>query len=353
MSRKIRGARKSKRRSSPKQNSSSSGPLLTECAARYAIAISDPYSPEAQGSCVPTAPSRPSQKVTAWRDVIVTVGTGGYGCIMLAPTTCNDLQAIWYTGSTFSANTPQASIDAAQTGMNSALLNNLPYGYATQVDTTGYGKPSVLGRIVSAAISAEYIGTELNRGGNVTCFVDPDHRTVNNIAFDTTISRAEADISVPDASRTRCWVGTNGNDDLELDYPDWNYGDTTNPQIVRNVFPFSKLIPLAPTGSTDVGRGTPIMIIIFTGTAGNQFRCKVVEHVEYIGSTPDPMCSPNMTDAKGFELVQAAAGMIYKEKAARPRLPLRKIMKICLNLAWKKLTSPESLRAGAALLATL
>lgn len=340
-----------------KSRARSNNPLpsigLTECAAKYAVAISDPWSPAAQGACVPTTPSRPSQKVTAWRDVIVTIGTSGYGCIMLAPTTCNDLPAIWHTGSTFAATTPSASLDSPQVGMLNSNLTNIPYGYASQIDTTGYMKPAVMGRIVSAAISAEYIGTELDRGGNVICFVDPDHHTVNNVSFDSIISRAEADIGRPDSNRNKCWISTNGMDDLELDYPDCPYGATTNPALLASVYPYGKGVPLAPTGATDVGRGTPIMIIVFTGKPLNQYRCRVIEHLEYIGTSPDPVASPNMTDAKGFELVQAAAALMYKRKSARPNTPLRKIMKECLFDAWKALTSPAALHAGAALIAAL
>lgn len=123
--------------------------------------------------------------------------------------------------------------------------------------------------------------------------------------------------------------------------------------ILNTCYPYSKGVPLAPTGATDVGRGTPIMTIIFTGKAGNQYRCRVIEHVEYIGVTPDAVATPNMTDAKGFELVQAAASLMYKRKSARPNVPLRKIMKECLVDAWKALTSPAALHAGAALIAAL
>lgn len=326
---------------------------ITECAAKYAVAISDPWSPSAVGACVPTNPARPSQKVTAWRDVIATIGTAGYGCIMLAPTTANNLQAVWHTTSTFSATTPQASIDAAQTGMVSSSITNIPYDHTVQVDTTGYMKPAVMGRVVSAAIWAEYIGTEYDRGGNVICYVDPDHHSVNNISFDNTISRAEASIDAPNSERTPCWIGTNGMDDLELDYPDASYSVTVNPGILSTCYPFSKGVPLAPTGGIDVGRGTPIMIIIFTGKPGNQYRCRVIEHLEFIGATPDAVATPNMTDAKGFELVQAAAALMYKRKSSRPNVPLRKIMKECLVDAWKALTSPAALHAGAALLASL
>lgn len=327
---------------------------LSECAARYAIAIADPWNPEARGACVPIHPSRPSQKVTAFREIIATVGTAGYGFIMLAPCLCNDNSCIFVSGPTFASTTPNVSIDVPQVGVSGYKITNIPYIAKQLYDSTQYGKPSVMGRVVSAAISAEYTGTELNRGGNIICFVDPDHHSVNNIPFDDIISRAEADISVPDSNRSKCWVSAYGCDDVELDYPDYSYKvNTTTELTLLTSYPYSKGIPLAPTGASDVGVGTPIMIIIFTGTPGNTYRCKVVEHLEYLGVGVDFALSPNHTDARGFEIVQSAAGMLSTKKSARPKVPLRILMKEALVESARSLISNMSQAAGAALLATL
>jgi len=327
---------------------------ISECAARYAVAIADPWNPAARGACVPMHPSRPSQKVTAYREIIVSIGTSGYGFIMLSPCLSNDKSCIFSSNSSFAASTVSVSVDSPQAGTKDWFLTNIPYSGSQLYDSTQYGKPKVMGRLVSAAISAEYTGTELNRGGNIICFVDPDHHSVNNIAFDDLISRAEADIGVPDSNRTKCWVTAFGTDDQELDYPDYSYKvNTLNELTLLTSYPYSKGIPLAPTGNTDPGIGTPMMIIIFTGAPGNTYRCKVVEHLEYIGVGTDFALTPNHTDARGFEIVQSAANMLPSKKAARPKVPLKLLMKEALVESARSLVSNVASAAGTALLATL
>lgn len=357
-----RGAKKSKQSRRKNPMGTGSIPPIAMCAAKYALAIADPLNPQAVGACVPRHPSRPSQKVMSWLDGVVTVGSNGYGYIMVAPTTQNNLQCVYYTHSiSFAGTGTQISVDTPTPHVLAVPMANIPYSHDALIDTSGFNDPRVAGRVVSCAISLEYIGTENNRGGNVMCFVDPDHEPVSNLDFTTIISRRETEISSPDANRTKCWISAFGLKDEELSYPspiiDGSDAHGLEKAIVGTVYPYSGGASLklhTGTWGGDDQRGAPIMCAVIAGAvAGTTYRFKVVQHLEYVGQLADHVISTNHTDAKSFELVQSAAAMMYGKKVASPMKTMGKVMKECLIEAFKEASSSVALAAGSALLAAV
>lgn len=296
----------------------------------------------------------------------MTVGSSGYGYVMFAPCVANDIACAYYTHSSSFAGTSTAiSIDSATPHVLAINMTNAPYSYASFTDTSGYNRPALSGRVVSAAISLEYIGKEVDRGGNVVCFVDPDHDPVSNLDFTAIISRREAEISVPGPRRDKCWISTCGLKDEELDYPDANTNasgvNAAGLAILQNCYPFSGNAPLKehydPGTTTGFGfddqRGAPVMIAFVSGGAsGTTYRFKIVQHLEYVGAAADTYSTPNHTDSRSFELVQSAASLMYSKKVVKPHVPLGSIMKECLVEAAALATSNVAMAAGQALLAS-
>lgn len=331
-------------------NGDSSGmPTLSECAARYAVAIADPWSPSAEGACVPTHPSRPSQKVTAYRKGKVVIGDDGYGFVAVAPSLANDQPCIWHTNSdTFLGSVAACSADMPATGVGTAALSNNPYSYADFVDVSiGRYSVPVSGRIVSAGLSVEYTGTELDRAGNTVCFVDPDHQSVAGLSYSDIETRRESSYETNAAARMKCAVSASGLTENELQYTDPSYLSNSNQQILTT-FPYSQ--PLSTSGAYDLYLGAPMMIIWVTGVKGSTWHYEYVQHSEFIGSKCDPVLTSNVTDAKGFELVSSAASLIPMMKKQNPRMNLRKIMRGALITAAKAATSKAAVAAGKRLL---
>lgn len=342
------------KRKSQKQKQQGGGLELTECSARYAIAISDPWSPRAVGSCVPTYPSRPSYKVRGFLRGVATVGTNGYGFVAIAPTLANDTPCAYFSTSTFNSTSLTLAVSTAMAGTASANMINLPYNRTTlTTNASANGLPAAIGRIVTSGLSIKYIGTELNRSGNVVCFVDPDHGNCNGKSYNDIISRSETEISTPGSDRDKCWVSIYGQNPIETSYPDIAASLSFAEVALRTTYPFSSLEAISTAAAADSGYGAIPMIAWFTGVAGQTFQFEVVSHVEYIGQNAEAYVSPNIVDPDGFNLVQTAASHMYSEKVNRPKAPLTKIMHGALKMAYAEVNSKAALKAGATLVGSL
>lgn len=316
---------------------------LTTCAAKYAIAIADPWHPDAAGACVPTYPSRPSQKITCYTRGTCYVGQNGKGYVCVTPCLANNLSSIWYTGTTFNSDTIFPSITAPQAGTFGPTINT-PYTIAQlSAGTATGGKPEVAGRIVSCALSMMYTGTELNRSGQLVCYTDPEHRSVSGLTFDQIYSRRESDISAVD--RNKCWVVSYGLNAEETSFPDFAFDESTPDLYLQSASPFSDNQPINSLGTADQQTGAPIMCAWFTGVAGQSFAFEVVQHCEFIGRLADPMITPNEDDPRGFALVQSAASQLNVLKTSNPKVPLKRLMLKGLREAAKRV-GPEAMALG-------
>lgn len=291
---------------------------LSECASKYAAAVSDPWSPEAAGACVPTFPSRPSQKVTAFARFTVTVGTNGFGFVLFAPTTANDSTGYYYSTASYAGTTATC---LAGSGVTFGSYTNLPYNKADQVPTTSsVGSNTIGGRIVSFGASAQYTGTELNRGGLIYTLSEPGHFDMEGFTLANFGSYRECDIDR--VSNSKKWLTVYGQSASEVQYPDdWLTINTTVNELAA-VFPFSR----HNHQTHNTFAGAPIAGFAFTGTAGNTFEVECVMHLEYVGYKCQPVLTPSHSDARGFEIVQQALGALQLFRTANSKGSLRSIL---------------------------
>jgi len=198
---------------------------LSHCAMKYAIAVADPWNKEAQGACVPRHPSRPSQKITIFNRFQMTIGGAGsgtnstVGIIAIAPSLANDAPAIFYSTNAMGLTSLPSSAAQAQRIIPflQGVFPNSPYSSSQFTTTSGAGAgPSVQGRVVSAGVSIQYMGSELYRGGTYSMYVSPNHDNMLNYAGTALNSYDET--LIERIGEGKQWLVTSGLDETELVY---------------------------------------------------------------------------------------------------------------------------------------
>lgn len=291
---------------------------LSHCAAKYAVAISDPWNPEAQGCCIPTFPSKASQKSTAWVRSTVTIGTAGFGFVAISPCLANNQSAIY---------TSSASYVASNIGINSANITsgavltaslNTPWTSTQLTSGASSSPPPVSGRIVSAGLSIQYTGTVFSQGGESYSLVEPNHGNINGMG--TAALGAYQECVVTRVDSKKLWLATAGIDAQEVQYPA-NYEEAT--ASLQPVYPFSQGQTL---DSSLVNSGAVIMGFLIQGPANNTFQVEYVQHMEFIGANTSTMATPTHSDARGFEMVNTASNRLAQLKVSHPTQSLPKLM---------------------------
>lgn len=300
------------------------GPALSHCALKYARAIAAPFSPDAFGSCVPVFPSPDSQKVHSLRRAFVfNVGTGGIGGIFIAPCASSQGYNVVGTTPTYAGTTLQlpATLDAT---VSAGAASTLPFGNAD----FGTGEAGVRARIVSTGVRIKYVGTQLNMGGSIAGFFDPNHTPVGNNIYDM------GDVTnLPYASfesvdrRMNFAIQTAAVSAHDVQFQDRGYCYTPNATLDYSGF-----------------KSAAIGAVVVTGEPGNAFELEMITHVEYIGAPASSALTKTHTDARGFEMVQQASGQLASE-TANNRQSTWSVMTRLLGQAARDL-APHVVRAG-------
>jgi len=315
---------------------------LSHCALKYATAIADPWSPEAEGACIPRHPSRNSMKVRGFARFKVTIGTGGIGFCYFTPCMSNDTASVVYSTSTYAGTNANETVTLATIGATSGSMTSLPFATASFAPGSSSTPAAVAGRIVAAALSWQYTGTVADMGGVVYALVHPDHSNTNNIGANNIGAFAETQVSRVDAKRH--WIGLSSVDEMETNYvlPVDNAVPTPSLELV---YPYSNGDRF---NSTDTLAGAPACIWI-QGKAGNTFQVEVVTHVEYIGSSAQYALTPTHSDAVGFEVVQNASARLPSLAQAKPEASRPSLMREALREVGNELR-PAAAIAGRGLL---
>lgn len=321
---------------------------MSECAAKYAIAIVDPWNPEVEGVCVPSNPARPTFKVTSYLRGTMAIGTGGVGFVAVSPCLANDRVAAYFTNGLYTGTSINCSATLGAVGTYGATMTNLPYGAASLTTSNPYEVYPISGRIVSCGLSIRYTGTELNRGGLTFCYSDPDHESVNTLTPDNLGAKLETSIEGNTPDRSSCWVSASAIRADELTFPDVSQNTAQVDVNLLTVYPFSSANSVT-SAAGDLAYGAPIMAAAVTGTSGNTYEFEYVQHSEFIGAAAQPFLTQNSSDATGLALVQTAAGRLPSAKRANPNVSLKKLMKRELVKAAKEI-GPSAFKAGTAML---
>jgi len=152
---------------------------LSECGALYAVAIGDAFSGAAkQGQlCVPDSTVVPSVKRKMFARGTFSTGTTGVGGAWFSPyvPTSDGAQI---TGT--SATSVCTTASTRQTATNTVVTS-----YRSTFTNADISADGLQWRLVAAGLRIRYRGTELNRGGTITVYRQPDNTTADTttIAF--------------------------------------------------------------------------------------------------------------------------------------------------------------------------
>ncbi len=318
---------------------------LSHCAMKYATAIADPWSPQAEGACIPRHPARNSMKIRGFARFKVTVGTNGIGFCYLTPCSSNGGACVVYSTGTYAGTDANATITGSTTGVAKGTLSTLPFAGSKFVPASVYDPPEVAGRIVSCAMSWQYTGTVSDMGGVVYALVTPDHSNTNGIGTNNIGAFAETQVTRVDSRRH--WIGLSGIDDRELNYPD-PVDDATVSSQNEVTYPFSNGDTFSSDNADASVGGAPACIWI-QGKAGITFQIEVVQHVEYVGVLAQHALTPTHSDAVGFEVVANAAARLPALAQSKPNASRPSLMKEALTEIGHELR-PVAAIAGKGLL---
>lgn len=311
-------------------------PAMQECTAKYLVATTTPWSPEAMGACVPSSDARPSQKVTAFSRVTGVIGTQGIGYVVITPSLSNDAPCMYVTTAAFTGTnnlplTVTAGIAALTAGWQMAYTNS-PYPtsrFLPNVTNSGFYNNVLAGRMVSAGTSVEYTGTVMNMGGLLYCLTEPVHNNLMGVSIGGLAGYTDCDIKR--VSDKKCWLVSFGQNDTECSYSSpatssaaafvaQNVSAAGVP-MTNLIYPFSKGEQMieclqGPTTYTDAsgasdinflaGMAAQTSVIGITGVPGNTFQVETVMHIEYVGALAQAFVTPSHRDPAGLAIVQQA-----------------------------------------------
>jgi len=335
---------------------------------KYALAISEPFHPNARGACLPRFPSPPSQKTTGFARVTAAIGTTGFGFVTIGPCLANDGVAIFYTGSTYSQSGvyPLGGTNVLSTGVSSASFSNLPYTTAQLIG----GEFSILsgiqvanrevvqGRVVSLGVRITYVGTTLNESGVYYVWSSPVHENAVGVAqAGASVLGTLADCEVCGTTRSPCEAVLYPVSATESEYG----GQNSITSAVTPVYPYcngsftfnSDLTYVGPAGGLV---GAQPLVIAMTGVPGSSYMVELVQHCEYTGTIVASVATPSDSDQAGFERVTAAAERIPQLKMAEPGKSMKDYMFSALKdvaMALKPIAISALKSGGMSLLAKM
>lgn len=307
-SRRARQKRRVTRRPRRPPRRQASGALgLSPCATKYALAIARPFDPAAAGACIPVFPSPDSQKVTCvQRAVTLVVGTGGVGGAFLAPSASNSHPNVVVTTAQYSGNDliiPSPEIPGEWVA---GSPSSLPYS-GDELGETDYGPAGVRARIVSFGVRVTYTGTQLDMGGQIAGFFDPAHNGVSKtVTWTLANMTTQPYVSYETVDRRMNFqIQTASVDAHEVAFePGVRLYSTNMPGDHHDLPNYIGV------------RNDAIGVIMVVGKPGTTFNLEIVTHVEYVGAPCSAALTQTHTDARGFEVVQQAAGQLARSTAS-------------------------------------
>lgn len=263
------------------------GVALSNCAAKYARAIADPFSPNAIGACVPIYPSPPSYKVTSHsRAFTVTVGTSGVGGAWFMPTCyANTACALATTGSFSDTSIALPSTDPGSSVWARGYFGTLPFANGDNVEA----------RIISMAARVTYTGTALDLSGMFVSFVEPDHHP---IGIDPTIENLST-LPYAKVENTKRRM-TNLTPIFGV--------KPSETQLLQDKYPLSGSDPGAVDYDSFKDNGYAGFVV--SGVPGTTFNVEMITHVEYVGRQAAAGLTMSHSDSRGFEMIQQAGAQL-------------------------------------------
>jgi hypothetical protein len=287
-----------------------SGAGMTECGRKYALSLSQPFSAQADGCCLPFPPDAPSLKANCLVRANLQVDLGGTAWVVISPTLAKDKTALWT--STVNASAFPITIatkDTAPANYAAFTASGLPFAQSDIVSG------SIAGRIVSVAIRITYVGTAANMSGLYFAYTNADRDNVNSSTYSI------ANI----LTSKECKLARVTNKPFEMAYtvasPE-HYRYVGHKEATAGVgtaatygqvacYPWSSGVDIngkgpCLTGAIDNGAAMAI-IGITNAIAPSSFYVEYIQHVEYVGRSATFGLTPSHSDPPAASAVETAA----------------------------------------------
>jgi hypothetical protein len=178
---------------------------ISECALHYAQAVNNPFEAFERGVasvCVPDQSLVPSLKLVCRSRGYFGTGAAGLGFVAVTVGPMgNDSTTVHSTPAGNTALSTSVLTDAAWGsggvgGADDSSIGTIPW------NQVGLGHATRQMRVVSFGLRARYIGTELNRGGQLFAYRNPSNSTIADQTFDGLLTTNEVKVYPND----REWV---------------------------------------------------------------------------------------------------------------------------------------------------
>lgn len=288
---------------------------LMPCTAKFAAAISNPWSEMAMGACVPIGTSN-TLKCTSKGVITMTLGTQGFGAVFMVPSFFRDVGGVYVTNGDYNHTfiDPQYLNDGSNT-IDWHPFSRLPFAVGAEAQ-------NVNGRVVSCGVKVTYIGSLAYRAGLYSCLTSPTHDDLSDAAGDSSVSAGSV------SSFEECFTRPVSNDsvsniiypisDKERNFRDnqgnilgqtWSNGaflNTTDNQDISQYY-----YPLHGGDYISAGNSYVIApvnnVIIINGNPTYQYMVEYIIHVEYTGGSANFGTTPVEADVEGVLKVTEAA----------------------------------------------
>ena len=146
------------------------------CSLEYAAAMMNPF--DTPPACLPNEFSQNSMKTKVFTRGSMKIGSNGFGFVAARPMPASDLPNGFATTNAYPGNA-SSLVSTASVGL--PVSNNSPYV------STDFSSDTVSFRVVAFGLRVRWGGTELNRGGKVIMFEEPEHIDLLNGNFSQVI----------------------------------------------------------------------------------------------------------------------------------------------------------------------
>lgn len=333
---------------------------LNPCTAKFAAAISNPWSEMAMGACVPIGTSN-TLKVCSRGRIVMQVGLQGFGCAFMVPSFFKDVGGVYVTNSEYNdaVAVPTRINDGSGTIINFGF-NRLPFG-------VGAESQNVNGRVVSCGMRIAYVGTLSGRNGTIASLTSPTHDDLSNQAGDANVgtdaiwgfeecrggpvTNDSIDaIIYPISDRERnfrdnqanilygtwlngCFLNGNFNQDFAQYYYPLHGGDYVNAGNSYNIGPINNIVTVQ-------------------GNPGDNYLVDYIIHVEYTGGSAAFGATPVAADADGVMRVTEAAAKAAIHSSATGQSYAKSFMSGLVE-TFREMNIGDSIRATSELFSLL
>jgi len=232
---------RTRRRNQQRQNRNNANSLamtLSGAAMSYAASMANPFTGPLSG--VPSFPAMMTRKAKFYTCGSFQTGTQGFGWIVAEPfyAVANNQAAVYFTTAAYT-DTSSTAIDyvTPPTGLSSATTNSdyVSTQFGTAADDAVF-------RVVSAGVRVRYSGTEVNRGGIMVGFHDPNHKPLQGSLF-SDVNNQEAKVATQVDDKMWTTVLWKPVDTDEMDF------QTAFPSSVGVSYPMGVVIVAEPTSN--------------------------------------------------------------------------------------------------------